>query len=74
MSIKSIVKGFASLVLRETGNLSLEVEQMAEKRLEVCATCPERTKQFGASQCKICGCILKAKTLVPDEKCPIHKW
>jgi len=74
MSVKNIVKGFASLVLRETGNLSPEVKEMAENRLSVCATCPERTKQFGASQCKLCGCVLAAKTLVLDENCPIQKW
>lgn len=74
MSIKNIAKGFANLVLKETGNLSPDVRELAENRLEICAVCPKREKLFGASKCSVCHCVLSAKTLVEDEVCPENKW
>ena len=44
----------------------------AEKRLEICNGCEFFIKL--TSQCKKCGCIMKAKTKLPNAECPGGKW
>ena len=42
----------------------------AEDRLEICRLCEHNEEGV----CSICGCILKAKTKMDTERCPIDKW
>jgi hypothetical protein len=47
-------------------------EDLKEKRMEICRNC-----EFFISitqQCKKCGCIMPAKTVLADAFCPVHKW
>lgn len=44
----------------------------AEERLEVCKGCEFFIKV--TTQCKKCGCIMAAKTKLPNASCPIGKW
>jgi len=50
----------------------LSSEQVSTQRLEICKACPQLVKpQF---QCKMCGCMMKAKTKVEAASCPLKKW
>lgn len=45
---------------------------VAQDRLAICQKCPEFIKL--TTQCKKCGCIMKAKTNLELATCPIGKW
>jgi len=47
-------------------------EELSGKRYLMCKTCPELIKL--TSQCKKCGCFMKAKTKLEKAVCPIGKW
>jgi hypothetical protein len=43
-----------------------------EERMSICRACPEFISL--TTQCKQCGCIMKAKTTLKNAECPIGKW
>lgn len=45
---------------------------LAEERFNICLSCPELISL--TTQCKKCGCFMKAKTKLEAAKCPIGKW
>ena len=47
-------------------------EELSSKRYSICKSCPELIKI--TSQCKKCGCFMKAKTKLEKAVCPIGKW
>jgi hypothetical protein len=47
-------------------------EEKANARFDICKSCPELVKF--TSQCKKCGCFMKAKTKIEKATCPIGKW
>jgi hypothetical protein len=47
-------------------------DEDAKKRFSICKACPELIKL--TSQCKKCGCFMKAKTQFEKATCPIGKW
>lgn len=56
--------------------LNSEVKRVSkeeeEKRFAICKECPEFIKI--TTQCKQCGCIMKAKTKLAEATCPIGRW
>lgn len=50
--------------------LALPETEESQKRLSVCQGCSEWT----GKSCKICGCFVKLKVKIPEEKCPLGKW
>lgn len=42
------------------------------KRLMICKVCPEFDSGIG--RCRKCGCYIRAKTALAQEKCPLGKW
>lgn len=46
--------------------------RMAKERMKICIECD----RFDAtlSQCRECGCFMKAKAKMPSAVCPINKW
>jgi hypothetical protein len=47
-----------------------EVALTADQRLAICKNC----EHYVSGKCAICGCVLKYKTKMDTEKCPINKW
>jgi hypothetical protein len=47
-------------------------EELASERMSICKACPELIKL--TSQCKKCGCFMKAKTTIEAATCPLGKW
>ncbi len=48
------------------------MEEVREKRLEICNACPEFIHI--TKQCKKCGCFMELKTKLEDAFCPLRKW
>lgn len=57
-------------------NPSVEEKLLAEKRYEICISCPNRVIKLGIEVCSACGCPLSKKifTLKDQESCPLNKW
>lgn len=53
-------------------NVSKVSEEKAQERFSICQQCPEFISL--TTQCKKCGCIMKAKTKIEKAVCPIGKW
>lgn len=62
--VRRIATGFAYAV----GGFNTELSQ---QRIKICRNCPEMR---GGLSCNLCGCVLEAKTRVPEEYCPAGKW
>ena len=46
--------------------------EIAKERYAICKNCPEFIAL--TTQCKQCGCIMKAKVKLPHASCPLDKW
>lgn len=53
-------------------NIGRVSSKIQEERFSICQQCPRLVKLTG--QCRECGCIMKAKTQLPNASCPIGKW
>lgn len=53
-------------------NTQYASKEKSEARLSICQQCPEFIKL--TTQCKQCGCIMKAKTNLELAECPLNKW
>ena len=83
--LKDILDGWGNVVKDQLGLLDTKTKEMAELRLLNCNYChirdgsicsPKRVgKHIETGETKKgCGCVISAKTLAPDSKCPIGKW
>ena len=68
-TIKNIFVGWANFLKDKAGVLPPNVKIEAERRLEICSTCPHRKGQ----NCSLCGCFLPAKATT-ESPCPAGKW
>lgn len=41
-------------------------------RFGICTSCPEFNEIL--QNCKLCGCFMRVKTWMPEQKCPVDKW
>ena len=57
-------------------NPTEEQKEVAEKRLEICATCEFWVKGAVRDYCSVCGCTTSAKVFSPvgSSACPEKKW
>ena len=53
-------------------NTEWATEDEATRRFDICKMCPELISL--TTQCKKCGCIMKAKTKLAKATCPLSKW
>ena len=52
-------------------------EEEINKRKEICKNCElikNKTDDLKGSKCSACGCLIRAKTALKNEKCPKGKW
>ena len=47
-------------------------KEEAERRLDICRSCPFFRKDD--ERCSKCGCYLSSKTYLKAEHCPVGKW
>lgn len=50
----------------------LKDQTIADKRFEICKSCPELIHL--TKQCKQCGCVMTLKTKLEAATCPLNKW
>ena len=83
--IEQILVGWGNYVKSRFVELSPELKEMGQKRLEICAPCDMRNggtcsttrqgKHVITGQIATgCGCHLAAKALSPGSVCPLGKW
>lgn len=67
-SIKHISKGIYNYIFNKNKDISA-------KRTKICDNCKEIII-YGKDEkiCGQCGCFIKLKTKVLEEKCPLNKW
>lgn len=65
--IKNIILGFFY-------NLFDMKNELYRSRRKVCNKCESNKKIMGMHYCDQCGCFLRAKLRVKDEKCLMNKW
>ncbi len=54
-------------------NLSTdELNELAEKRIAICHSCPLYNKQMNI--CNDCGCYIPSKTASRNSNCPKNHW
>lgn len=51
-----------------------EIRREAVRRLTICKECPSLTPAKLGWKCADCGCYVKPKSLIPQQKCPLGKW
>lgn len=59
---KGAMKAAKALTMPET--------EESKARLAICQSCD----QWTGRSCKLCGCFVKLKVKIPEEKCPAGKW
>lgn len=70
--LAEIAEGWKNLIDRNP-----KVEKIAEERLGLCLSCKynSTTPDLGMlSKCKLCGCVLEAKSRSLKSNCPINLW
>lgn len=45
-------------------------KEISQQRMIICKNCEYYTTLLKKSRCSICGCFLKAKTSLKDQRCP----
>jgi len=53
-----------------TGQEVIVSDEEVQRRLLICATC----EFFTGATCRLCGCLIKFKTKLTTERCPVGKW
>lgn len=51
---------------------NISLKEIKKERRNICNTCEFFKKDLGI--CGICYCVVKLKTSLAREKCPIAKW
>jgi hypothetical protein len=65
-----IIEGHINKAISGTPLANTDVEQLSALRMARCNACPE----LRASQCRLCGCHMPAKTRALNAKCPKGLW
>ena len=53
-------------------NTKYVTKDFSDTRFAICEACPSLIKI--TSQCKECGCFMKAKVKIQSANCPLGKW
>lgn len=67
LKIFHIIKGIFNYFSKKNINLH-------SKRYQICKQCKNKIKLDNIEFCDICGCVIKFKTSVKEETCPLDKW
>jgi hypothetical protein len=81
--LSNIIAGWSNLAFPDP-----QVEALAKKRAEICASCPfavfvdgihtvvkdNKTENIRGLKCGKCGCPLSAKVRAPHDSCPEGRW
>lgn len=64
-----------NIVIGTWRNVTRKSSKLAERRMAICEICEHKKHLTKAvTYCDLCGCVIKSKSLVKDEKCSLNKW
>jgi len=66
--IKYIIQGWWCWLLDKISDIRYKKE--FNERKEICKACDKNSNGI----CKVCYCVIAAKTMSEDSACPLHKW
>lgn len=69
-----VIKKIKNIILGNWRSLTGYTSKFQVKRLKICKNCECNVKFMGKRICNQCGCFIKAKTSIEDEKCLLNKW
>ena len=69
---RKIVEGASGLV-RSAFPSRVSPEEI-DRRRGICEGCDKKKIVAGCLKCGECGCLIMAKSRLPEEKCPLDKW
>ncbi len=76
-AVSHVAHGAVGLAKAATG-IDRPPEQIIEERRKICRACPHAVPCVAnvgkRCKCAKCGCLLRAKTAVMEESCPLQKW
>ena len=70
--LRKIVEGASGLV-RSAFPSRVSPEEI-DRRRGICEGCDKKKIVAGCLKCGECGCLIMAKSRLPEEKCPLDKW
>jgi hypothetical protein len=74
---ETLIRGAVGLAKAATGIDRADRATIATRRAR-CQACPEAVPCVGnigkRCVCQQCGCLIRAKTALASEKCPLGKW
>lgn len=63
-----------NIIVGNWRNLTGYTSDIQKERLKICKTCEHNVKFANTRICNLCGCILKSKASIENEKCLLGKW
>jgi len=63
-----------NIIVGNWRNLTGYTTDEVKRRRSICKHCTSNIKYMGTRICSECGCIIKSKTAVENEKCYLNKW
>ncbi len=63
-----------NIIVGNWRNLTGYTSDETERRRQICKTCESNMEYMGTRICSECGCPIKSKTTVENEKCYLNKW
>lgn len=72
--MKKIVRKIINIITGHWYNLFNINNKLYMSRYTYCKNCKHKEKIFGINYCSLCGCPLKDKLRVADEKCLNGNW
>ena len=76
-SIRSMAHG-AKSISKASAGIGRADEAVVAGRRSICRSCDKATRCKNNvtmfCKCTVCGCMLKAKTSLASERCPLKKW
>ena len=63
-----------NIIIGNWRNLTGYTSDETKRRRQICKSCEHHIKFVNTRICELCGCIIKSKTAVEQEKCLNGKW
>ena len=75
MSFRQMVKKIKHIILGTFKNIFKIYPKFSKNRYMICSRCSHRKRyKLLGFYCDECGCIIKSKITIKEEKCPHDKW
>lgn len=73
-SLCTIIKKIRNIIIGTFRNIFNIEKDYAQRRYEICKQCEFIDSSILGEYCSKCGCLIKSKIKVKNEKCLMKKW